>query len=280
VPSGQGEDFLQAVIRGLSRQEQETLETELRYLVNAALVAEGAEPGDLGAVKGVSERARDYLLLGLELLSGGDVSLAPEVVREVTSRQVFQTGFSLTLQLKFRADRMMRGPLAKLAGVEWVLGPEAKVLAALRRKRPLKALKVEGAEPVPFRSRRELAEAGAALDRAEQQLKLFEALLGPSAEDARERLAQLKDEAHPLSPERVLALAIAQAVLGHGFRPAALKPGEQAEVEHRLFQGDGLRPEAVQALHRELEQALPNACIHEAKRVAELLVPRLGEELE
>jgi hypothetical protein len=271
-------DFLAAVLAGLTPEERETVEAELRYLVNAVLVAEGAEPGELAAVKSVSERARDYLLLGLEYLSGGDAALAPEVVRAVTPKQVFQTGFSLTLELKFRADRLMRAPLAKVGGLEWVLPAEAKVLHALRRKRPLKALKVEGAEPVPFRTRRELAEARAALDRVEAQLQLFAALLGPTPEGAREKLAALKDEARPLSPERLLVAAIAQALLGGSFAPIAIPVDRLAELRGWL-PGSPRAEEGLERLDGAMEKVVPNTCLKETWSAVRALLPRLRDEL-
>ena len=52
------------------------------------------------------------------------------------------------------------------------------MLAALLRRRPLKALKVPGAEPVPFRSKRELHEAEQLLGRVRGQRAVFQALLG------------------------------------------------------------------------------------------------------
>ena len=45
-------------LEGLTPDEREGLEAELRYLVNAALVAEGAEPGDLSAVRAPSVSVR------------------------------------------------------------------------------------------------------------------------------------------------------------------------------------------------------------------------------
>ena len=164
--------------------ERENLEAELRALANAALVAEVEEPGDLDAIRRVGEMARDYLLLGLEHLTGGDPTRAPEVVRDTEIQRIFQVGFSLTLALKYRADRLMNTPLAKVEGVPLLFAEEAAALEALRRKRPRRALKVPGAEAVSFRSRRELASSEAVLGRAEAQVALLGALLGGTPERA------------------------------------------------------------------------------------------------
>jgi hypothetical protein len=283
VLAKEGEDYLQAAMQGLDAKEQESFSGELRYLVNASLVAEAAEPGDLEAVKSVTERTRDYLLLGLEHLTGRDAGRAPSAVRDRTAREVFQVGFSLTLELKFRADRLMRKPLSKVAGVEWVMTPEAKVLSALRRRRPLKALKVEGAEPVPFRSLRELDEARGVLDRVEQQLWLFEQLLGPTAEAARERLLGFRSDVHPLTPERVLMGAVAQAALGEAFEAVPLPKERGLELCQKLFEGTPktpvLREGTITAVRSALHQRVGGGALAEAQRLCDVLLRSLLDEL-
>ena len=71
---------------------------------------------DVDAIRRVGEMARDYLLLGLEHLTGGQPSRAVEVVRDTEMQRIFQVGFSLTLALKYRADRLMKTPLAEVEG--------------------------------------------------------------------------------------------------------------------------------------------------------------------
>ncbi|HSP18222.1 MAG TPA: DUF6178 family protein, partial [Myxococcaceae bacterium] len=150
--AGRRPDFVQAALEGLDAVEAENAAEELRGVYNAALVADGADPGDLDAFRASAERARDTLGLGLEFLTGGDPRRASAIVRETPFRTVFQTGFSLGLRLRHRAVRLAGRPLARVDG-EWLLWPEqAATVAALRRSRPMRALPVEGAEPVPFRS--------------------------------------------------------------------------------------------------------------------------------
>ena len=184
-------DLLARALDALTVEEREKLEDELRTVVNAVLVDERADPGDPAAIRRASERARDTLELGLEYLSAASPARAVEVVRQHPSRHVFQIGFSLALALKHRADRLARRPLVRLDG-EYLLWPDvAAAVRELRRPRPLRALKVEGAEPVPFRSLREIQETESLRDRAERQASLFAALLGGSEEAARAALASL-----------------------------------------------------------------------------------------
>jgi hypothetical protein len=78
---GRPVNFVQAALEGLDALEVENAAQELRGVLNAALVADGADPGDLEAFRASAERARDTLGLGLEYLTGGDPSRAPAVVR-------------------------------------------------------------------------------------------------------------------------------------------------------------------------------------------------------
>ncbi len=217
-------DYVESAFKGLDLHERQVLEAEVRYLVNCALVAEGAEPGDPPAIRRISEQARDYLNLGMEHLCGGDPSRASDAVREHTLKKTFQLGFSLTLQLKRLVERMASEPMAKFADTWLALDEEAAALAALLRKRPLKTLKVPGAEPVPFRSRRELLESEALLGRVRQQRAVLQALLAPSPAEVVARFGVKLSE---LTPQRLLAAVVANAELDDGLE---VKPFDAAKL--------------------------------------------------
>ena len=235
-------DYVGAAMRALSELELENLDAEIRAVANRALVAEAAEPGDLDAVRRIAEMVRDYLNLGLEHLTHGDPSLAAEVVRDLPTKRIFQVGFSLTLRLKFRADRLAKEPLARIGEVWMTLSSEAEALTALRRKRPMRALKVPGAEPVPFRSRRELEEAAATVERATAQVALFRALLGNDEGSAQQRLAAFGEPIELLGPDKVLAAAVAHAVLDGEVRIEPLLESRLPELLERLFEGTAQEP--------------------------------------
>lgn len=251
-------DYVGAAFRGLDAVERANLESEVRGLVNCVLVAEGAEPGDPPALRRYSEHARDYLDLGLEHFTGGQAELAAEVVREKTLREVFQVGFSLTLRLKRQVERMAREPGFKFGDTWLVLDEEAQGLAALLRRRPLKALKVPGAEPVPFRSKKELAEAEALLGRVRQQRAIFSALLGPSPAEVVARFGVTLGE---LRPQRLFAAVAARAEVDEVLDVAPFPSGRLAELCARIFE-EGPPP-------RLRESA--------GKRARALLVSKLGE---
>jgi hypothetical protein len=276
-------DYLEAALRDLTEVERENLEDELRGVSNAALVAELADPGDLEAVRRVGEMVRDYLSLGLEHLSGGDPSRASEVTRDTPLQRVFQVGFSLTLALKFRADRLVKTPLARLDDTVLVLPEEAAALEALRLKRPRRALRVQGAEPVPFRSLREIAASEALLARAERQVELFRGLLGGTEAAAREVLARFGVALSVLGTERLFTAAVAMAVLEGRVDPRPVPLGRTVELCERLFEGTAqaprLRASAAERARAGLEPAVAAEARPELRRLVDSTLERLLGEL-
>jgi hypothetical protein len=276
-------DYLDAAMRELTEVERENLEDELLGVSNAALVAELADPGDLEAVRRVGEMVRDYLSLGLEHLTGGDPARASEMVRDTSLQRVFQVGFSLTLALKFRADRLMKAPLAKMEDTALLLPEEAAAIEALRLKRPRRALRVQGAEPVPFRSLKEIAASEALLARAEQQVGIFRGLLGGTEASAREVLARFGVALGVLGTERLFTAAVAMAVLEGRADPRPVPLGRTVELCERLFEGTAqaprLRSSAADRARAGLEPSVAAEAQPELRRLVELTLERLLGEL-
>lgn len=283
VASREQPNYLEAAFRQLDELERDNLEAELRYLANATLVAEVEDPGDLDAIQRVGEMVRDYLLLGLEHLTGGDPSRAAQVVRDTETRRVFQVGFSLTLALKFRADRLMKQPLAQVEGTPLLFPDEATALEALRRKRPRRTLKVPGAEPVPFRSRRELAASEEVLARAEAQVALLGALLGGTEERARTLLARFGVEPRVLGVDRFFAAALALALLEGKVEPRPVPSARRDELGAMLFEGTPeaprLRADVAGRALAVLEPGVPESARPELRRLVNVTLARLLEEL-
>ncbi len=272
-------DFVQAALEGLEPVEAENALEELRGVFNAALVADGADPGDLEAFRASAERARDTLGLGLEYLTGGDPRRGAAVVRDTPFRQIFQTGFSLGLRLRHRADRLAARPLARVDG-QWMLWPEqAAVLGALRRPRPMRALPVEGAEPVPFRSLTEIHHAERELERAEQQQALLGTLLGNDEERARAVLDSLGVAWPAGGTPAVLAAAVSHALLDGQARVAPV-PAARTRALGRAFLDPGppptARPDAVTRAAAALAAVSPG---EESGRLARLVLDRLADQI-
>ncbi|MGQ0506108.1 MAG: DUF6178 family protein [Myxococcaceae bacterium] len=245
-------DFLDAALSGLVPAEQDGFAEELRYLVNSTLVAEAAEPGELAATRRIAEMTRDYLNLGLQHLTGADPTRASDLVRDEPLKKIFQIGFSLTLQLKFKVDRLAKEPFSRLGETWLTLRDEAAALTSLRRKRPLRALKVEGAEPMPFRDRRELDESSKIIEQATRQVAILGALLGGSKAEAEKRLAAFTLEA--LSPQRLFTAVAANALIEGNPRVGPLAAGNLVPLMKELVEpGPQLRASAVDRALQTLE---------------------------
>ncbi|MCU0697432.1 MAG: DUF6178 family protein [Myxococcaceae bacterium] len=242
---GERVDYVAAMFKGLDAIERQNLEGEVRYLVNCVLVAEGAEPGDPPALRRLSEQARDTLELGLELLTGGDPDAAAAIVRGRPLKEIFQLGFSLTLKVKRQVERLSREPGSRFGDTWLALDEETAALQALMRRRPLKALKVPGAEPVTFRSRKELAEVDGLLARVRHQRAIFGALLGASPA---ETIARFGAKLSELTPQRLFLAVVARAEVDGVVDVAPFPELRVQELVTRLFDEQNrqavLRPSA------------------------------------
>lgn len=240
LAAGSSPDFVEAALKALDAHERGVLEAEVRYLVNTALVAEGAEPGDPPAIRRVSEQARDWLNLGLEHLCGGDPGRAAEAVRQHTLKKVFQVGFSLTLRLRRKAEALAQEPGARFAETWLALDDETSALQALLRKRPLKAIKVPGAQPLPFRFRRELVESEAMLGRVRAQRQVFGALLGAVPAEVVARFGGQK--LNEVTPQRIFAAVVGRLEVGEPAGPGPFPALKLTELCARLFEGEAALP--------------------------------------
>lgn len=92
--------------RVMSRVASEVVETELNYLLNAALVAEEVPFSDAGAMKAVFERIYGYLNIALEHLSGGDEDRGTAIIEGEYLKRLFQLGFGLVTRLRREAKRL------------------------------------------------------------------------------------------------------------------------------------------------------------------------------
>ena len=98
-----GKTFLEKVIL---RADSELFRMELNYLINTALVADEAHLTDMDEMRSVVERVYGYLNIALEYLSGGDETKGVAIITGEYLKRLFQLGFSLILDLKYKADRL------------------------------------------------------------------------------------------------------------------------------------------------------------------------------
>jgi len=118
-----GTTFLERVIL---RMDSDLFRMELNYLVNTALVADQAHLADTEYMKSVVERVYGYLNIALEFLCQGDETKGVEILSGEYLKNLFRLGFSIVLELKFKAE--------KLTDTDYATG---KALSGLKSARPL-----------------------------------------------------------------------------------------------------------------------------------------------
>lgn len=173
--------LLDRAVAALDAEDRDVVEAQLVAAANAVLVADAVDPGDLDAVREAFEAARALVELGLERLSGSDGARAAEVLRATPVKRVFQEGFLRTLELRWRAEKILAA--AGERGAAAFPSPLQEMLPALVSRRPryfpgVEAPREEWGTPLaaahlprPFRSADDLARTSSALDEAERRVQ-------------------------------------------------------------------------------------------------------------
>jgi hypothetical protein len=120
-----GTTFLERVIL---RMDSELFRMELNYLINTALVADQAHLVDTEYMKSVVERVYGYLNIALEYLCQGDETKGAEILSGEYLKNLFRLGFSIVLELKFKAEKYLD------TDTDYATG---KALSGLKSPRPL-----------------------------------------------------------------------------------------------------------------------------------------------
>lgn len=285
--------FLQEAVALVPEDARPAVGRQLLWVLNAALVVEGVDPSDAQEVLRATGAANDTFSLGLEHASGGDRERGAALLAGAPLKRVFQVGASLALQLKFRADRLMRSGKASFPSVpreSLFDAPLAEVVAGLRRKRPMlaEALDAGGAEGKlrPLRDRADRARLAAALDRAEALAAIFERL-GLKTPEAERALGEgrPKEAMALLTFSDLFLTASARALVGEGFLFAPLPPARLEAWAARALKVEGGEarpsPELESAVRQTLEGAardLGAPALEAARALAELCLRRAAEE--
>lgn len=85
--------------RLLARPGADDINQELTYLVNSALVADGAALHDREAMQVIFERVHGYLNIALEFLARSDEEQAAAILAGERLKRLFQLGFSIVMDL-------------------------------------------------------------------------------------------------------------------------------------------------------------------------------------
>lgn len=225
----------------LSRGVDSPTAWELTFLLNKVLAADRVAMGDAEEVRKELEEVYRYLNLGLEHLCAGAKERAAEVFDGVYLEAIFRIGFSLTLRLRRRAERL------KKSRVGLYLDSTFRApLEALCRRKPLFS---EGMDDEArtgerhFATQGDLRRAAEWLEKVEILRHLFEnafpfELPAPEAVDLD---GCLPGDVSDLALSTFFLTALGNRILDRGFAPQLIARSELPELHRRVCSEGQLR---------------------------------------
>ncbi len=249
-------DLLAEVLAGGIREE---VAWELTYLVNKVVTADRVDVGDVLQMQGATEAVYRYLNLALEHLSGGDLLKASGLLDGVYLESLFRLGFSLTLELKLRAEKVRVSPVGP-----YLDGPFRAMVDALAGKKPrfFEGIAEENrGGDRPFAGLRDLRLADEWLERLEVQVRLFDGRLGFElpAPQALDLSGCFPDSADDLALSDFFLTALGNRILGREFLPAPIGQTELAELHGRVCRDGKLAADLKWETVQWLETVAPKA---------------------
>jgi hypothetical protein len=128
--------FKQCLNELTSPGERDRVAQQLAHTANKVIIADGRDPGSREDLYGSLRKVGGYINIALEDLCGADVEEATAIVRANHMEFLFRRGFSLILDLRKEAQKLIRG---YEGGVENLGHPLAGIVDGLLQKRPLYA---------------------------------------------------------------------------------------------------------------------------------------------
>jgi hypothetical protein len=182
--AGEGSFLYAALNRGVEEGQLTRIKWELAHLANQITVADGAEINEPAPIFQSVQKAFQLLDLGLRHLSGDDSGRAGEVLAHLPLVRIFQTGYSLGLELKYRAEAIIRRGdwYREILRREEVLdSPFQEMLKGLFFKKPLYYDRTGGGKYRLFQNLGEVQETRELLDHLAVLGRLISRRLGISA---------------------------------------------------------------------------------------------------
>ena len=105
----QGNDLLSQSIEGITDNLfLDRIRIEFAGLCNQISSADGLMVSDIRALTGICRKAAGYINLGLERLSGDNITLSVEFLKKNPLISLFRVGFGLSLELKWEAEKWFK----------------------------------------------------------------------------------------------------------------------------------------------------------------------------
>lgn len=102
-------------LEGKAHPDMDRIGLALVSLTNKAMVADAVEPRDLAAARNIFIKTRGYLSMALEFLTGKNLDIAALFLMRRGLGDLFQLGYSLTLQLRKQARQLLAQGKLKLS---------------------------------------------------------------------------------------------------------------------------------------------------------------------
>lgn len=121
--------------------KRDRLSVELAHLANKVIIADGREAGAVEEIIGALKKVSGHINIALEEMSGDGIGQAMELLESNHMEILFRRGFSLILDLRKEAHKLVR---MHEGGLENLGYPLAELIKGLIQKRPYYAANVLG----------------------------------------------------------------------------------------------------------------------------------------
>jgi hypothetical protein len=211
----------------------ERLRLEFAGLCNQIFSADTVVPEGIEDLVKVTRKAAGYLNIGLERLSGNDLKISEEFIKNNPLVAIFRVGFGMTLELKWEAEKkihtswfLRNGLDAGFWGDEW-----GGMLRGILMKRPL----FYKLELQPFEALSEVKNAGDIL----HKVLLLDKLMERISDSFALKTDMLKDPLFTFQTLLFHSWAIRKLNLGGSFTPLSI---EQTRGFFTLIRGKEAAP--------------------------------------
>ena len=214
------------------------LRLEFAGLCNQIFSADGVKFEGLEVLINISRKSAGYINIGLERLSGGNIEISKNYIKNNPLISIFRVGFGLSLELKWETEKWLKQSWFLKQGLKpFFWGDEwGGILKGILKKKPLffSGLR-EGREYRHFESLSELEKCRNVIHRLVSLDRLLETISSEYPLD----MDLLKDPLLNFQPLLFSFWARGQLKLGHRSLPLSL---EQTKEFFRLIRGEEKGP--------------------------------------
>jgi hypothetical protein len=223
-------------------RSMERLRLEFAGLCNQIFSADAVIPEEIGDLIKVTKKAAGYLNIGLQKLSGGNLQVSGEYVRNNPLISIFRVGFGSSLEVKWEAEKKLRSAWFMRNGLDtgfW--GDEwGGALKGLLMKKPL----YYKGEYRPFEDLAEVEKAG----EIARRVALLDKIMEEISTSLNFRNDILKDPLMTFNTLMFHSWAIKKLNLDREFIPLSI---EQARDFFRLIRGNEKTPPYKMSLSKQ-----------------------------